>query len=107
MTESDFLAAGYRLWPSTRLCYEDGLYQRVVKSGALKAYFINAYVYRSAGAESLKFMFEVDFFLPSRASFTVRTSCSHFETIESVEGFFASVYARFECTPDIHNNEQD
>lgn len=89
------------------MCHEDGLYQRVVKHGALNAYFINAYVYRYAGDAQTKFMFEVDFFLPTRASFTVRTSCSHFETIENVEGFFASVYTRFECIPDIHNNDED
>lgn len=105
ITEDMLLAAGYKFYRGVAdLKHADAFYQKIVREGSVKLYFIDVYFYDNSrynhpdGA-----MFEAILYLPNDIGVTVSVSASQFDSITEIENVFNNLYQNNGFVHDPHN----
>lgn len=103
--------SGYKFYhPNDKYC--KGLWQKTVRNGAAKEYFINIYLWQfpdnTTGSASSEVMFyRTDSLTDSKETrFQVELQLGVTSTIESMEKFYSEIYHQMKCIPDLHNNDK-
>lgn len=116
ITVQDLKAAGYRgPYRHHHGQWCQGLYQKtVVGPDRMKLYFINVYLWEFPNTDpsaSVEVVLYRDDGLTHRDSETAETSfhvnlqLGKNSSIAGLEGFYAELYEKLGCIPDLHNND--
>jgi len=96
-------ADGWRAYRGSKsFPYSNLFYQKRIEKNGLTLYFINIVVYDLPA--NYRYMSECDFFDKAGQQFSVRLHAFSEKKTEYVEAFFADIYERMGCVPDIDNN---
>lgn len=111
---SMLLKAGYRQHPCDNPIANNTFYQKVIRSGENKLYFINVTLWyfdkyyptrdlqTKASCEARLYLPEANQLVGS-AGFTLALHLEMTATIDEIEAFYATAYRSLGCVPDLHN----
>ena len=102
------ISLGYKSYPYYKK-EVDAFYQKPIYTSHRKhiAYFINIEVYdfKLNGLDRVDLVAQAKFYRNAEDNLGFDASIPVENDISKMENFFADVYHRFDCVPDIHNND--
>ena len=111
ITQELLEASGYRRYPSGHDKWCLGLWQKTIRSrNGLKFYFINFYLWQfpdrdvSASVEVALYR-EDGLSHEEETDFRVALQIGSKTSLAQVENFYAELYEKLGCVPDIHNHD--
>lgn len=112
---SALLEAGYRPHKCDNQVADNTVYQKVIRSGVEKLYFVNVTfwyfdkhypdrcAHTMASCEARLYLPEANPLVGS-AGFTLALHLEMTATVAEIEAFYATAYKAMQCVPDLHNN---
>lgn len=113
ITEEDLKTAGYKKYKIDDSYCDNTLWQKTIRSGNIKNYFLNVKIYsfpindrdyRGVEFESRLYLEEGNT-LVGDTGFTLKVHSTEHTTVAEAEAFYAKAYSVLNCVPDLHNND--
>ena len=108
---NELVSLGYKRYPHHK-SEVDAFYQKTIIRDGIKDYFINIEVYDfKTGKEALRYINRIDlvasakFYRNAEDTLGFDVSVPVANNLRQVEEFFREVFFKFNCVPDIHNND--
>jgi hypothetical protein len=111
-----FLEAGYRAHRTDNYVANNTFYQKVIRDGGAKLYYLNvtfwyfekAFPGRGAKTQiscEARLYWPAENTLTGSAGFQLELYLEDTTTVAKIEAFYAFAYRALQCVPDLHNND--